>query len=355
MRTFCSFPVLGLTATLLSAVMLPLADAAGHSARGEAAPPPPYFLLPQDWYRSLMAIGHASEANGQKLDALADYTLAIESHALARDEQARALFDRGLLLDGMNRLGEAVADYNATLSMAPDFTAALNNRANAYRRLGRLADARQDYLASLAAGNPQSQYSYFGLGQIAEAQGDNASARKLYDRALAADPRYALAQERLAALASDSVQDARQSTAQAGLGSASDEPAARAVVAAEAALLPVPHPPAASTGSDQQISPGVHGNNKNPSGPVAPQVGNGHVPQVQLGAWRSREEAAQGWDRALGQAGDTLRGLSPRIVAVDLPAAGRFYRLRVSTGQTGPKGFCAALAAKGLDCFPARD
>ena len=355
MRTSCSFPILGLTATLLSVVLLPLADAAGHSTRAEAAPPPPYFLLPQDWYRSLMAIGHASEANGQKLDALADYTLAIESHALARDEQARALFDRGLLLDKMNRLDEAVADYSATLSLALDFTAALNNRANAYRRLGRLADARQDYLAALAAGNPQSQYSYFGLGQIAEAQGDNASAQKLYARALAADPHYALAQERLTALASDSVQDARQPTDQAGPGTPTDGPAARAVVAVQAAPMPAPQPPAANAGPDPQISPAGHGIDKSPSGPGTPQASKGHVPQVQLGAWRSKAEAAQGWDRALEQAGDTLRGLSPRIVTVDLPATGRFYRLRVSTGQSGPKGFCAALAAKGLDCIPARD
>ncbi len=294
-----------------------------------------------------MAIGHVSEAKGQKLDALADYTLAIESHALARDEQARALFDRGLLLDGMNRLDEAVTDYSATLSLAPDFTAALNNRANAYRRLGRLADARQDYLASLAAGNPQSQYSYFGLGQIAEAQGDNASAQKLYDRALVADPHYALAQERLTALASDNVQDARQPTAHAEPGSATDGPAARAVVAVQAAPMPVPQPPAANTRPDPQISPAAHDANENPSGPVAPQVGTGHVPQVQLGAWRSKEEAAQGWDRALGQAGDTLRGLSPRIVAVDLPAAGRYYRLTRERRPGRPQGVLRRAGGQG--------
>ena len=342
-----------MAATLLMGVLLPFADAAGHSARGEAAPPPSYFLLPSDWYRSLMAIGHASEASGQKLDALADYTLAIESHALARDEQARALFDRGLLLNEMNRLDEAVTDYSAALSLAPSFGVALFNRANAYRRLGRLADARQDYLASLAAGNPQSQYSYFGLGQIAEAQGDNASAQKLYDRALAADPHYGLARERLTALASDEgVFHPRQPTAQAEPGSAPDDPAARAVFATQASPMPAPQPPAQNAGSDPQISPASPDSNGNLP---KTQDGNGRAPQVQLGAWRSKEGAAQGWDRALGQAGDTLRGLSPRIVAVDLPAAGRFYRLRVTAGQAGPKGFCAALAARGLDCIPARD
>ena len=50
-----------------------------------------------------MARGRVSEKLGQNEDALADYTLAIESHTLPNDEQARAVFDRGLLFDGMGR------------------------------------------------------------------------------------------------------------------------------------------------------------------------------------------------------------------------------------------------------------
>src|SRR5215469_14792263 len=124
---------------------------------------PSQSLSPLEWNRSLMARGRVSERLGQNEDAMADYTLAIESHALPTDEQSRALFDRGLLLDGMGRLDEALADYSASLLLSPSFAAALNNRGNVYRRLGRLADARRDYLTALEAGNPQSQYSYYGL------------------------------------------------------------------------------------------------------------------------------------------------------------------------------------------------
>ena len=94
-----------------------------------------------------------------------------------RDEQARALFARGLLLDGMNRVDDALQDYSAALALLPKFAAALNNRANVYRRLRRFAEARRDYQASLAAGNPQGQYPYYGLGQIAEAEGRNDQAK----------------------------------------------------------------------------------------------------------------------------------------------------------------------------------
>ena len=303
-----------------------------------------------------MAIGHASEATGQKLDALADYTLAIESHALADDEQAHALFDRGLLLDGMNRLEEAVGDYSAALALVPDFAAALNNRANAYRRLGRLADARQDYLASLAVGNPKSQYSYFGLGQIAEAQGDNVEAEALYNRALAADPHYGLAREKLALLASN--QNAvlsPQVPAQTEPSSAPCQPAGRILVADQAILRPALQPSLQNPGTDSEKAPAAHGGDGMRPLQAPLERASSDVPQVQLGAWRSRGEAAQGWNQALGRAGEALKGLSPRIVAVDLPAAGRFYRLRVSVGQAGPTGFCAALAARGQDCIPARD
>src|ERR1700753_4210493 len=52
-------------------------------------------LSPLEWNRSLIARGRVSEKLGQNDDAMADYTLAIESHALPTDEQARSLFDRG--------------------------------------------------------------------------------------------------------------------------------------------------------------------------------------------------------------------------------------------------------------------
>ena len=66
----------------------------------------------------------------------------------------------------------------------------------------------------------------------------------------------------------------------------------------------------------------------------------------------TEEEAGQGWNSALKRSGGLLTGLSPHIVAVDLPGRGRYYRLRV--GPAGDK-LCAALQAQGVDCIPARD
>jgi len=327
----------------------PTADTPSGKTRPAAA-----SLSPLEWNRSLMARGRVSERLGQNEDALADYTLAIESHALPTDEQARALFDRGLLQDGMSRLDEALADYSASLLLSPQFAAALNNRGNVYRRLGRTSDARRDYLAALEAGNPQSQYSYFGLGEVAEAEGDKTEAKQFYARAVAVDPKYDLARDRLAAISSGE-QMVRleppvphQGDVHAPQPSTPDD---RDESTAPITLHPPlrtekPTPVAASSFADPThlaLKPSLEGERRTLGA------------QVQLGAWRSEAEANQGWDRALQRAGDTLKGFSPRIVTVELPKVGRYYRLRVAAGQDGARGLCEALTAKGLDCMPVRD
>ena len=329
MEKFGRFPAVTLAGAL--GALLPLAGAASNAAWGQAAFPSATTSSAQDWNRSLMARGHDSEQWGGKDDALADYTLAIESRTLTGDDRVRALFDRGRLLDGLGRLNEALDDYSSALLLSPNFAAALNNRAGIYRRLGQLPAARKDYLAVIAIGSPQSQYSYYGLGQIAEAEGKKADAEALYRCALAADPHYNLASERLAALSGD------------------------AGPSLSTVFLSAPKQATPNRTSELRATSATLSGNKNTQ-PLNPMLGEGgHGAQVQLGAWRSRENATRGWSQARQLAGEALDGLSPRIVAVDLPGAGRYYRLRVAANQSGSRALCTALVAKGLNCIPAGD
>ena len=342
-------------------LILPIvfAVALGAPAKASDAPQtgnPPQAapsLSPLEWNRSLIARGRVSEKLGQNEDAMADYTLAIESHALPADEQARALFDRGLLFDGLSRLDEALADYSASLGLSPNFAAALNNRGNVYRRLGRMAEARRDYLAALEAGNPQSQFSYYGLGEVAEAEGGKSEAKEFYAKALAADPKYDLARDRLAALSSgEQMVRLEPPTPIQPAASISLPPVSQEDLTTPIALHP-PMEKAARIHAHAERAPALASDL-----PLKPSLGIAQGTDrglVQLGAWRSEAEANQGWDRALRQAGDTLKGFSPRVVAVELPKIGRYYRLRVAAGQEGARGLCEALAAKGLDCMPVRD
>ncbi len=307
-----------------------------------------------DRSRLLLYRGLAGLAQGDRAGALVDLTQAINAHTLPPSEQARAYLERGLLLDGMDRLKDAIGDYGAVLSLVPDSSAALNNRANVFRRQKRFDDAKQDYLASLAAGNPAPEYPYYGLGQIAESSGRPDEARNFYAQALAANPGYALAADRMKALGgapapaqaitlrppkSAAVADAPVVLRPPGRRGAAKPPAE--------AVAPTPN---AAGFAVADVRPGLRPALDNPPETTPANVSG---QQAQLGAWRLEAEANDGWARAVKAAGGALSGFVPRIVAVDLPGRGRYYRLRVAAPEATQ--LCAVLTAKGLDCLAVRE
>jgi len=218
---------------------------------------------------------------------------------------------------------------------------ALNKRANIYLARGRLADAQQDYVAALAAEGGQSQFAYYGLGKIAEAEGDTLAARGFYGKAIAIDAGYVDAAGRLAALGVDA--DSRRivlrppaAVPSAPISSSSDQKD-RLTPLPAVPPLPVPLPVTA-------LRPGLD----RPGDRIWP------VDEIQLGAWRSESEATAAWQRVKARAGGLLDHLSPQVLVADLPGKGRYFRLRVRSGENAAL-MCARLAVKALDCFPVRD
>lgn len=280
-------------------------------------------MAPLQRARLLHNRGVAQELMGAHGEALADYTGALSLQALPSEERAQVLLQRGFLLDSLSRWNEAVRDYSSAAALKTSSAAtALNNRANIYRRQKRLIEARRDYLAALAAGNSRPQFSYYGLGQIAEARQDKEAARGFYTQAVSVDAEYRLAAERLAAL-----------------GGPPD------------GVLSVPEvvtlrPPVLAahrrSASEPRLRPSIDG----AAGPQGWRI-------VQLGAWRSEAEARAGWEKALATAVGELRGVSPQIVPADLPGKGRYYRVRVVTSH--PEALCASLRAAGQGCWPVRN
>jgi tetratricopeptide (TPR) repeat protein len=313
--------------------------------------------------RLLVVRGLGRQALGANDDALADFTQALSTAALPPPERARALFARGVSLDSLNRLDDAAGDYSAVLKLVPGATYALNNRANVRRRQGRLDEARRDYLAALNGSNSNPQYPYFGLGRIAEAQGDPSMARGYYNRALAAAPGFALARERLAALGPPAAGDAPADTGIIVLKPPPPRRTPAIVLKPPPARTPYAvtlHPPsperfmaAAAARSRQPVSPPGRGVPLRSAIVENKAAGTGGA-LAQLGAWRSEEEARDGWAMAQDSAGGLLKGLAPVIVRADIPGRGVFWRLRTAPGQPVAQ-FCAALAQKGLACIPARD
>ena len=289
-------------------------------------------LEPRERARLLLNRGLAQQQLGGQEQALADFAAALAIKSLLPDERARALFDRGVALDELGRSDQAIADYTAALKLVPAMPAALNNRANAYRRLGRFAEARRDYEASLTAGNPAPQFSNYGLGQIAEAQGNPLAAQDYYEKALAAAPDYGFAKQRLAALGDTQASFVLH------------PPAAKPSVRREhaAAVARVSFEPADTI---PELRPAILGS-----------FATARHERVQLGAYRTEGDAAEGWNRLAVEADGLLGGLTPQIVSVDLPGRGRFYRLRAGPLDRGDAGaLCQRLAERGLACLSVRD
>ncbi|HXC56330.1 MAG TPA: tetratricopeptide repeat protein [Rhizomicrobium sp.] len=296
-------------------------------------------LAPRDRARVLVDRGMAHEMLGERDGALADFTEAIDARILPPDEEVRVFYNRGVTLDELGRTDDAIGDYSAAIHLDPHQAAALNNRGNAWRRLGKLAEARADYTASIAAGNPRLEYPNYGLGQIAEAQGQADAARVYYRAALAANAQFVLAAERLRVLGSpapggDAAPVVLRPPAQA-------EVHLRPPGQAEIHLRPprAPHVPPVAPAAALDLKPAL-----NEGGPTGRMV--------QLGAWRSQDEAAIAWSRIARASGSALAGLSPQIVAVDIPGKGRYYRLR--TGPADP-ALCATLRAGGVACMMVKD
>jgi len=285
----------------------------------------------------LLYRGLAGSLLGTPDPAMRDLTEAINSRALLPDELGQAYLQRGFLREGMGQSDGAIADYGAAIALKGYSTAtALNNRGNIYFQLGQVMEAQQDYLAALAADGGQSQQAYFGLGRVAESVGDKLVARGYYAKAIEIDGGFAAAVERLSALGGPVDRDA---------------PMRRIL------LLPPPH--AQEARSALPAVPPL----PTPAGALAlrptldqPDRRIWPPDEVQLGAWRSAEEARAAWIKAKAQAAGALDNSNPQILVADIPGKGRYFRLRIPTapGQSGD-GLCARLAARAMPCFAVRE
>lgn len=74
---------------------------------------------------------------------------------------------------------------------------------------------------------------------------------------------------------------------------------------------------------------------------------------VQVGAFRSNEEAMAQWGRIQNKLGDYLDGKSPDVERADLGDRGVYHRLRIGpfASSDAAKTYCAGLKERGQDCL----
>lgn len=248
----------------------------------------------------------------QNAKAVTSLSNAIATQALSPENEARALFDRGVAHDSMGNADAAIADYSQALAKSPALAAALNNRANAYRRQGKFDLAKRDYSSALKIAGAPWQYSYYGLGLIAQKAGDLKGAAEFFRKALACDGTFALAKQSLDGLKrSDGAGTLRK-----------DGPAQGRDFASQPVLRPA----------------------------FGDAIQNGTV--VQLGAFRNERDATEAWGKIVTSAAGLLDGSQPLVTSVDLPGRGLFWRLRAALKtKTNAQALCAQLEQKKKPCM----
>ena len=258
------------------------------------------------------------EQSGRYGEAVTLLSRALAAKTLTQTDSARALFDRGLAYDSLGNMRAAEADYSAALNLDASLAPALSNRADTYRRSGRLAEAKRDYWAALKLPASAHEYPYYGLGLIAEEEGDGAAAHAFFQQAVAANPNFSPAVKRLAAALAVKTESGLRPSQVEGPGLAS--------VAPLPAVAPAAVAPAAAP---------VHGNGV----------------QVQLGAFQSEDIARAAWTEISAASGVALRGSSPQVSPVDRAGKPRLWRLRTAVADRAQaSALCSALTQRQLAC-----
>jgi tetratricopeptide (TPR) repeat protein len=137
----------------------------------------------------------------QKHDlAIDDYTAALSLDAMSGDLRATALYNRGLSQEKMGKLPLAIEDFTSALLLNPSFSHAFLSRGNALRESGQYLFALSDFERALKFNHPDPARVYFGEAQTYELLRRPIDAKRMLRSALAVNPEYAPAREKLSAL-----------------------------------------------------------------------------------------------------------------------------------------------------------
>jgi Tfp pilus assembly protein PilF len=362
--------------------------------------------------------GMAFYREGRAGHAILDYSTALWAEDLPRAFRPRTLNNRGLAFEAINDFESAQTDYSLAIRLNGAYAEAFANRGNVHRRFSRFDLAINDYDAAVRNEHPHPQFVLTWQGMALEGQGKRREAMDAFRRALAVDPNFALAKSRLAKLEDTQQMSnvlARRKVAKgpiaplvmsaapgtspvtAGEGNVQLAPwTPPPPMAAEPAMKTPVAQPSASARKPVSLRPAFDDQplqtapataivavSSNPVAipavqrvppPAAPtpkvavvkpkprivtaatgEGGSDVAFAIQLGSFKSRDLAEEGWAKSLKVAGDLLNGLSHVIETV--PAAdGDVYRLFAEAlpDREAALGLCRTLRDKGRVCVVVR-
>lgn len=122
---------------------------------------------------------------GNNAKAIEAYGKALADETLPELRRASIHNDRGVAHWREQRHEQALADFEKSIALNPDYAPVYNNRGNVFMQMGRIEDAIKDFTRAIelapaygAAFNNRGN-AYLALGRIAEAEADLRRASKL--------------------------------------------------------------------------------------------------------------------------------------------------------------------------------
>lgn len=372
-------------------------------------------LSPELLANSLLNRALAYQQLNNQTQAIDDYTAALALDAMSAELRATALYNRGISQQKLVAMTLAIEDFTSALLLNPSFSHAFYSRGNALRESGQLLFALSDFARALKFNHPDPARVYFSQAQAYELLQRPIDARRSLEAALAANPNFVLAREKLAALdaiSPDGAQTAYADADQILTGSISlaggntlvhkpdlppgVEPPAELLAswqtnlgvakldgvkklytdrvpqsdeqefaAAPAAFVPeaepekiievtsVPEIPVATTKKPiLDVEPEVTETAAIDPAPVAEVISGW---SVQVASATSEDGAWSTW-KNMQKKHQMLSLLKPVVVKADLGAKGIFYRVKITgfENQADAAARCSKLKGSGVACFIAK-
>ena len=312
-------------------------------------------------------------------DAIDDYTAALRLDAMTAELRAMALYNRGLCQQKLQNLSAAVEDFTSALFLNPAFAQAYLMRGNALRGSGQFLFALSDYEKATRYHHPNAAQVYYAEALTYESLRRPNDARKSLELAVAANPAFSAAQEKLATLQGSVVAKPVQVAAVGGgelvmrkpdlpkavepsdelLGGSSSDPIVTSAVSAPAVRKIVDRVPVeeekilAVEAVEDDVEPAaaepeiVVATEEEPAAEALPQGW-----MVQVASATSEDGAWSTWKKMKAKH-QSLASVKPVVVRADLGTKGVVYRVRLAgfEDQNAAKKSCSKLKSSGVSCF----
>lgn len=360
-------------------------------------------LEPEVLANALLNRALAYQNTGDHVKAIDDYTAALRLDAMSGKLRAMALYNRALSYQKVKRPALAMEDYTGALFLDAAFAHAYYGRANLLRDSGQYLFALADYDKAVHYKFPDLAKVHYNQALTFEALQRPENMRQSLTLALAANPKFAAAKQKLAELDSGAPILAQAAMPAKSLGGTlvarkQELPEAQAPSAtllpeqgaAEEVTASISAPAKVQKFQDRVLPEADAMETASITKPVEEkiiaiepviadqilEVAAADEPEVEPAAASAEEAVAQpaqkGWSvqiasavsenaawstwKKMQQKHKVLRGKEPVVVRADLGTKGIFYRVRLVgfEAQGAAQSACSKLKSGGVKCYVSR-